>query len=58
MSDGDSIVKMPIDIMTEEQAKEFTKAWKKAVKEARHKGHEHEPEPEFRESSSLLSMIQ
>jgi hypothetical protein len=36
-----SIVKVPIDIMTKEQAKEFTKEWKKALKESRHEGHEH-----------------
>ncbi len=36
-----SIVKVPMEIMTEERAKEFTKEWKKALKEERHKGHDH-----------------
>jgi hypothetical protein len=36
-----SIVKVPMQIMTEEQAKEFTKKWKEELKEERHKGHDH-----------------
>lgn len=38
---ADSVVKVPIEIMTEEQAKEFEKKWKEAQKEAKHEGHEH-----------------
>lgn len=34
---ADSIIRVPIEIMTEEQAKEFEKKWKEAQKEARHK---------------------
>jgi hypothetical protein len=34
---ADSIVKVPIEIMTKEQAKEFEKKWKEAEKEAKHK---------------------
>ena len=38
---ANSIVKVPLQIMTEDEAKEFTKEWKKALKEERHKGHDH-----------------
>ena len=38
---ANSIVKVPIQIMTEDEAKQFTKEWKKQLKESRHKGHEH-----------------
>ena len=38
---ADSILKVPVEIMTEEQAKEFEKKWKEAMKEAKHKGHGH-----------------
>lgn len=38
---ANSIIKVPMEIMTEERADEFTKEWKRAKKEARHKGHEH-----------------
>ena len=38
---ADSIVKVPMQIMTEDEAKEFTKEWKKALKEEKHKGHDH-----------------
>jgi hypothetical protein len=31
-----SIVKVPIEIMTEEQAKEFTKKWKESLKKSKH----------------------
>jgi len=34
---ADSIVRVPIEIMTEDQAKEFEKKWKEAEKEAKHK---------------------
>ena len=34
---ADSIVKVPVEIMTKEQAKEFEKKWKEAEKEAKHK---------------------
>ena len=33
---ANSVVKVPMEIMTKEQAKEFEKKWKKAQKEARH----------------------
>lgn len=36
---ADSVVKVPIEIMTKEQAKEFEKKWKEEQKEAKHKGH-------------------
>ena len=38
---ADSVVKVPMQIMTEEEAKAFTKEWKKSLKEAKHKDHEH-----------------
>lgn len=38
---ADSIVKVPMEIMTEEQAKEFETKWKEALKEEKHKGHDH-----------------
>jgi hypothetical protein len=38
---ANSVVKVPIEIMTKEQAKEFEKKWKEAQKEAKHDGHEH-----------------
>ena len=34
---ADSIVKVPIEIMTKEREQEFTQQWKEAQKEARHK---------------------
>ena len=36
-----SIVKVPMKIMTKDEAKAFEKQWKQALKEAKHKGHEH-----------------
>jgi len=39
---SNSIVRVPMKIMTIERAKEFTKEWKKARKEAKHDGHDHE----------------
>jgi hypothetical protein len=33
---ADSILKVPVEIMTKEQAKEFEKKWKEAEKEAKH----------------------
>lgn len=33
---ADSVLKVPIEIMTEEQAKEFEKQWKEAEKKAKH----------------------
>ena len=37
----DSVVRVPMNIMTKEQAEEFEKKWKEERKEAKHKGHEH-----------------
>ena len=34
-----SVIRVPIEIMTKEQAKEFEKKWKEEQKEAKHKGH-------------------
>jgi len=34
-----SVIRVPIEIMTKEQAKEFEQKWKEAQKEAKHKGH-------------------
>ena len=36
---ANSVVKVPVEIMTEEQAKEFEKKWKEAMKKAKHEGH-------------------
>lgn len=36
-----SVAKVPMKIMTKDEAKEFEKKWKEAQKEAKHKGHEH-----------------
>jgi hypothetical protein len=38
---ANSIVRVPMKIMTKEEAKEFEKKWKEAEKEAKHKGHDH-----------------
>lgn len=38
---ANSIVKVPIQIMTKDEAKQFTKEWKKELKESRHEGHQH-----------------
>jgi len=38
---ANSIVKVPMKIMTKDEAKAFEKQWKQALKEAKHKGHEH-----------------
>jgi hypothetical protein len=35
---ADSVLKVPMEIMTKKQAKEFEKKWKEAEKEAKHKG--------------------
>ena len=36
-----SVVKVPMKIMTKDEAKEFEKQWKQELKEAKHKGHDH-----------------
>jgi len=40
---ANSIVEVPMQLMTEDEAKEGTKEWKKALKDEKHKGHEHQP---------------
>lgn len=38
---ANSVVRVPMKIMTKEEAKEFEKQWKEMLKEEKHKGHEH-----------------
>ena len=38
---ANSVVKVPMKIMTKDEAKEFEKQWKQELKEAKHKGHDH-----------------
>jgi hypothetical protein len=38
---ANSIVQVPMEIMTKERTKEFQREWKEALKESRHKDHKH-----------------
>ena len=38
---ANSVVRVPMQIMTKEEAKEFEKKWNEMLKEEKHKGHEH-----------------